>query len=54
MLYFMAELVSHSLEKIAHADWLLNGPICYDIGPICFLFRTGNFWREKRQADFDE
>ena len=34
--YYLAELVFRSVYKITHADWLLNGPIFYDIGPVRF------------------
>ena len=30
----MAELVFQSVSKITHADYLLNGPTFYDVGPV--------------------
>ena len=53
----MTELVFWSVLKIMQADWLLNGPRFYNIGPIGpirYLFRTGKFWREKLRDDFNE
>ena len=53
----MAELVFQSLRKIRHADWLPKGLIVYDdepIFPIRFLSRSGEFWRENLEADFNE
>lgn len=34
MIYYTAKLVFRSVSKITDADWLLNGPIFYDVGPI--------------------
>ena len=48
---------SLSLYKIMRDDWLLNGPIFYCIGlsgPIQFLFRICEFWRENLGAYFNE
>ena len=33
---YVAELVSRSVRKSTHADWLLNGVRFYDIGPLIY------------------
>ena len=53
----MAELVFRSVNKITHADWMLYGPIFYDIGPtgpIRFSFQANKFSREYPQAHSNE
>ena len=45
------------VRKITPDDWSLIGPIFYHIGlpgPIRFLFRTDEFWRENLRAYFNE
>ena len=37
----MAKFVFRSLREITRADWLLNGTMFYDVGPIQYAFYSG-------------
>ena len=37
----MAELAFRFGRKITRADWLLNSPIVYDVGPVQYAFYSG-------------
>ena len=37
----MTKLVFRPIRKITHVDWLLNGPVFHNIGPVQCTFYFG-------------